>query len=67
MTTPSRKQESKQPNRSKLRRDKGVVVHRRTTEKPVAYVSKLAVREGVSVIGLLRDDDEIPLSNTTKK
>lgn len=38
----------------------GVIIHRRTTDKPDPFVPKLAVKPGISVIDLLRDhDDEV--------
>lgn len=37
-----------------------MIVHRRTTDKPDRFVPKLAVKPGISVIDLLRrDDDEV--------
>lgn len=36
----------------------GVIVHRRTTDKPDPFVPKLAVKPGVSVIDMLHSDDE---------
>lgn len=46
------------PERSQLLTDIGVIVHRRTTDKPVPFVTKLAVKPGVSILDLLHGDDE---------
>jgi hypothetical protein len=35
-----------------------VITHRRTTDRPVLFTPKLAVKPGVSILDLLHGDDE---------
>lgn len=46
------------PEHSQLLMDNGVIVHRRTMDKPAPFVPKLAVKAGVSILDLLHGDDE---------
>jgi len=52
----SKKREDVSPNHEKLRRDKDVIVHRRSTHEP--YVSKFSVRTGVSTLEILRGNEK---------
>ncbi|HEY8293618.1 MAG TPA: hypothetical protein VIG44_14100 [Thermomicrobiales bacterium] len=45
-------------DRARLSHDKGVIVHRRAANTPDPFIPTLAVKPGVSVIDLLRGEDE---------